>query len=48
MGECFRTSGRMRGKWDEGHYSNGDSYREGHIRIAYRSGDNEFNGKYVQ
>ena len=48
MDECFRTSGRMRSKWDEVHYSNGDTYGERHIRIACRRGDDEFDGRYVQ
>ncbi|ELZ30579.1 hypothetical protein C475_00515 [Halosimplex carlsbadense 2-9-1] len=48
MDECFRTSGRMRPKWDEVHYSNGDTYGERHIRIACRRGDDEFDGRYVQ
>ena len=47
MDECFRTSGRMRSKWDEVHYSNGDTYGERHIRIACRRGDDEFDGRYV-
>jgi putative DNA primase/helicase len=48
MDECFRASGRMRNKWDEVHYSNGDTYGERHIRIACRRGDDEFDGRYVQ
>ncbi|WP_394348368.1 phage NrS-1 polymerase family protein [Halonotius terrestris] len=44
MDECFRTSGRMRSKWDEVHYSNGDTYRERHIRIAYPRGDDTLIG----
>jgi len=54
MDECFRTSGRygMRNqptpKWDEVHYSNGDTYGERHIRIACRRGSDTFDGRYVQ
>jgi len=48
MDDCFRTSGRMRSKWDKVHYSNGDTYGKRHIRIACRRGDDEFNGRYVQ
>ena len=48
MDECFRTSGRMRNKWDEVHYSNGDTYGERHIQIACRRGSDTFDGRYVQ
>ncbi|MFB6178653.1 MAG: hypothetical protein ABEI77_02880 [Halorientalis sp.] len=52
--ECFRASGRygMRPqpvpKWDEVHYSNGDTYGEGIIRKVCRTNSETFGGRYVK
>ena len=53
MDECFRASGRygMRPdptpKWDEVHYSNGDTYGERIIYKVCRTNSDTFGGRYV-
>jgi len=44
---CFRASGRMREKWNEIHYANGDTYGEGTIRKVCLSNEDIFGGRYV-
>lgn len=48
MDECFRTSSRMRQKWDEVRTSDGATYGELTIREVYRSNTETFGGKYVE
>jgi putative DNA primase/helicase len=48
MDKCFRASERMRSKWDEVHYSNGDTYGEGIIRKVCRTNGEAFGGRYVE
>jgi len=45
MDECFRASDRMRPKWDEIHYSNGDTYGERLINKVSRG--STFDGNYL-
>jgi len=47
MDECFRASGRMREKWDEVHFANGDTYGERTIQRVCRTNRDTFNGRYV-
>ncbi|NHN61916.1 hypothetical protein G9463_01130 [Haloarcula sp. JP-Z28] len=54
MDDCFRVSGRygMRPrqtpKWDEVHYSNGDTYGEQIIDKVCRTNSDTFGGRYVE
>jgi putative DNA primase/helicase len=48
MDECFRASGRIRPKWDEVHYSNGDTYGERIIHKVCRTNSDTFGGRYVE
>lgn len=47
MDECFRSSDRMREKWDEVHTSNGDTYGEMTIQQVCRTNHQTFGGDYV-
>ena len=46
--ECFRSSNRMREKWDEVHYSDGRTYGDGTIQTAIRTNYDTFSGHYVR
>lgn len=48
MDDCFRTSNRMREKWDEVHYADRRTYGDGTIQTAIRTNYNTFSGHYVQ
>lgn len=48
MDDCFRASGRMRPKWDEGHSSDGATYGEMTIRKVCRTNSDTFGGRYVE
>jgi primase-polymerase (primpol)-like protein len=48
MNECFRTSDRMRQKWDEKHSSDGATYGEITIRKVCRTNSDTFGGRYVK
>lgn len=48
MDTCFRASHRMRPKWDEVHYSNGDTYGERTLHKVCRSNNDTFDGRYVE
>jgi len=48
MNECFRSSCRMRPKWDEAHASNGATYGEMTIRKLFRTNVETFGGRYVK
>ena len=47
MDECFRTSDRIRPKWDEVHASGGATYGEMTIRKVCRTNSETFGGRYV-
>ncbi|WP_226041309.1 hypothetical protein [Natrinema sp. DC36] len=47
MEDCFRSSQRMRSKWDIVHYSDGRTYGEGTIQTAIRSNYDIFSGHHV-
>ncbi|WP_436343091.1 phage NrS-1 polymerase family protein [Natronorubrum sp. FCH18a] len=46
--QCFRRSRRMRGKWDEVHYTNGRTYGDATIQVAIRSNYDTFSGHHVR
>jgi putative DNA primase/helicase len=46
--KCFRTSDRMRDKWDEVHSSEGATYGEMTIRKVCRTNRDTFGGRYVE
>lgn len=48
MDKRFRASNRMRPKWDEVRYSNGDTYGERNIRRVCRTNNDIFRGRYVK
>ena len=48
MDECFRTSRRMRRKWDEVRTSDGATYGELTIREVCQSNHEAFEGRYIQ
>lgn len=48
MDACFCDSHRMRSKWVEVHYSNGDTYGERTLYKVCRSNSDTFEGRYIQ
>jgi putative DNA primase/helicase len=48
MDNCFRSSGRMRPKWDEIHSSDGATYGEMAIWTICGTNSAEFEGRYVK